>query len=138
MTEKIDFELVKYMDGFRRDLESVKATLAVLAQNVIDLRNDLNDFKGDMLAYRALRAEAEIKELEQRRSSTENRIQTLKLGGSTDERIAKAVDSAMKKRSIDWMQVGQVTVQAVVAALSVGVVGILFWKVIGVLAAHAP
>ena len=139
MTQVIDVELIKFLDGMRKDIEATKATVAVVGQQLIELRNELNDFRQDILSYRSLRAQAEISDLESRTMGTQSRVDILKGGsGGTDERIKKAVETELKKRGIDWRQVFQIMVQSVMAFLAVAVAGVLFWKLVNLLALNSP
>lgn len=131
-------KLERGVSELRGEIGTLRNTLTVNTQQMIEFRNDFNDSTQEARTYRAVRATAELEELENRRHSAEVRIQTLKGNGTTSEKIQAAVQKEIKKNSVDWRQVLQVAVQAVVGSLAVGVIGILFWQVIKILAANAP
>ena len=115
-------------------------TLAINTTQIIDLRNELNNFLSETVDVRISREKKELTQLEADMEAMTKKIEAARdmKDNPMRQRTSEKIRAEMAKGKINWLQVRQIAVQAVFAALSVALVGIVFWESIKWLAAHAP
>lgn len=103
LSNRID-RLSEKMDRIADDIAATRATSTLSVQKMISLDSEFHEFASDMLVYRQSRNQAELNEMETQLQVIQKKMELAKsTSGSTQEKIDKAIDTAFKKKGIDWL-----------------------------------
>jgi len=133
---KIDTTVIDELRGIKSQLAVNTNTVAINTAQIIDLRNEINNFLAETTGTRMAREHKEIAQLELELEKVNKMIEVAKTspGQTPKMSTSQKIRMELQKGRIDWNAVRQTAVQA--AAASIVIVSV--WHIIKWLAANAP
>jgi len=133
---KNDSEILDELKGIKSQLMANTNTVAINTGQVIELRNEINNFLVETTGTRMAREHKEIAQLELELEKVNKMIEVAKTppGATPKMSTSQKIRLELQKGKINWNAVWQTAAQA--AAATVAVVGV--WQIIKLLAANAP